>query len=302
MFSYIRKIYDGFIKNWVLTATLLVLPSYYFIILQFYGNQLGLTSRNNTLTSRGSYLLWSFIIFSLIINYAKSKGDKYIANANQNTNDLLKNLISKTNTLVQIKYNRFIKFIKQNHSSEISDPFNHITKAEKQISLLLNNFRDIFSDAFKIDTDNIGISLIYKSILKPEWKWLHKMNIENDLSKTDLINNPNSSFRQIIDGHCNFIFYLDKRNAINENKYAPSHKDSEHDNVGSIICKKLYIGDEPEYLIAILSITTYGVIICKQRDYEYSKKIINDIILKIIEKLLLIELSLLTIKEMNEKN
>ncbi len=302
MFSYIRKIYDKLIKNWFLTATLLVLPSYYFIILQFYGNQLGLTARNNTLTSRGSYLLWSLILFSIIINYAKSKGDKYIANADQNTNDLLKKLISRTNTLAQIKYNRFIKFIKQHHSSEINDPFNHITKAEKQIRLLLNYFRDIFSDAFKIDTDNIGISLLYKSLLKPEWEWLHKMNIENDLSKTDLINNPHSSFRQIIDGHCNFIFYRDKRDAINENKYVPSQKDSEDHNLGSIICKKFYIGDEPEYLVAILSISTYGIMICKQRDYNYSKKIINDIILKIIEKLLLIELSLLTIKEMNEKN
>lgn len=302
MFSYIRKFYDGLIKNWFLTATLLVLPSYYFIILQFYGNQLGLISINNTLTTLGSWLLWSLIIFSIVINYSKSKGDKYIATAQENTKDILRKLISNTNTLAQSKYNRFIKYIEENHSKKISDPFNQITKAERQISLLLNNLRDIFADSFKIDADDIGISIIYNSKLKPLWKWLHKINIENDLSKKELISNPNSSVRQIIDGHCKTIFELDKREAIKKNIYAPSHKDEEHDNIGSVICKKLYIGDDPEYLTAILSITTYGIMICKKRDFDYSKKVINDVLLKSFEKRLLIELSLLTIKEMYDQS
>jgi len=292
-----RKIYNFSIKHWIYSGLILSLPTYYFLFIQLFGRNLGLINSNGIITETGLFIFWPFFIVLFLTSFAKTLSDKYNEKVMFNGQYVLRKLLSSTNSLKQTKTRRFVNYITDHHGQTDLDPFQNITNPILQIELLLENIRETLADISDIDSDNIGISILYKTDIKPRWKWLHSINTPNDLSKSELISTSSTSARQIIDGKKNSVFYADKHNGERNREYYPSQKDNECGGIGSVICRDISIANEADYLTAIMSITTYGQQICATNDND-TKYRIENIILPCFENRIKLELSLLYIRHM----
>ena len=157
----------------------------------------------------------------------------------------------------------------------------YICDTNIELRTILEEIVDYFSDMTKISRNLFGASLLYQVLSKSgeygEWVFYPIINIDNTLNKDELINNENTTARQIIDKKHSSIFFEDKRIGMSEGEYIPDPKDIDNDNIGSIICRDVslpMIGDK-HYVRAVLTITTHGQqIICKS-DVKARNAILN---------------------------
>jgi hypothetical protein len=191
---------------------------------------------------------------------------------------------------------RFSSYIRGNSKKYIKNPFVEITKSKEQVVSLMDELNICLHKITGIRRENIGISIIYKYDCDKKWDWYYKINISGGLTIKDILENNNSTARQIIDGKTNLVFYTDKTIGINDGKYVPDIKDKSLNNSGSILSKDIsIITDNSSSIRAILSITTYGEMICNESD-ELTKKNLLDYVLPSFETRLKIELCLDYIK------
>lgn len=300
--SIARKIYNYFIQHWFITALILILPTYYLILAETVGKNIGLVAQNNNLTTLGMGIFWPIFIVSLSFALVKSYIDKYNEKIKNNGQYILQKMLSSVNSIVSIKQQRFCEYVAEHHGKNNLDPFSQITQPKRQIRSILENIQICLSEIFDIKREDIGLSIIYKfdTPSNSNWRYLHTMNISNDLNLNELISNPNTTARQIMDGKNQSLFFPDKRIGVNETKFVPGLKDKPHNNVGSIICRDISVDHEEIFVSAVLSITTYGQQICEAKDI-YSRYRVENILLPPFETRLRLELSLLYIKNLIAK-
>lgn len=306
-----RKAHEFFVHHWFITTLLITIPAYYFILFRVTGKTLGLIAENGLLTPIGLFLFCFMFGISLLTAFVKASADNLAEYEKYNGQEVLKEIGFGLDRAKDSKRRRFVKYIDNHHKrvtrenlnskTEHLDPFNDITQPERQTEILLDSIRETFSDLFDISIDNIGMSILYKfdnqeGDLHENWRWLHSINVQDDLSLYEIISSSNSAARQIIDNKTAVVFYPDKRIAAENVEYVMGNRDDQHENVGSVLCKDISVGHDNRYVHAILNITTYGTQVCEQQDREAKRKILN-VILPSYEKRLRLELSLLYIKE-----
>lgn len=296
-YSKARKLYNFFLKRWLLTVLLITLPSNYLIIIKTFGYNFGLVDLKGSLTFLGNSLFWPLFVFSFVFTSVKTYVDKYNENIKYNGQFVLQKMLSSINAIKYHKLERFSRYISEHHTEKGLNPFENITQPRSQIKRILENIQICLADIFDINRDDIGLSIIYKfdTPENSEWDYLHTMNISNDLSLAVLISEKKTTARQIIDDKCPSLFFPDKRIGIKQDQYFPSLKDRTYENIGSIICRNISITNDHHYVFAVLSITTYGKQICNANDI-YSIKRIETMLLPPFENRIRLELSLLYIK------
>ncbi len=293
--SLLRKIYNYFIEHWVISAFISTAPAFVFTFTEFFGVNFGLKDINGALTLRALIILWPLFIVSLLFSFAMALADKYDEFAKQNGQYVLSRTIQSLDEIKHKKLKRFTRYIEQNHGKTGLTPFRDITQPTFQLESILENLQYTMSDIFGIRHNDIGISLMYRTDKDSSWRWLYTSNIESDLSIEEIINDPHTTARQIIDGKTSSLFFPSKRTAVVAGQYVSSSKDAANRMIGSIICRDIGIGT-PRYVNAVLSMSTYGKQICLENDEDAIFKI-EELLLPSFERRIQLELALLYIKD-----
>jgi len=282
-------------KEWWLSSILFTMASIWFILLQFFGRQWLLVDENGILSQSGKKWTWVFILINLIGSILRTLADRKDLKKKSSGHYILRQLIDKLHNAKLIKLDRYTKGV---FTDSADFDFESIVSPKDQIHTLLENIRSMVSGLSDTEESKIGLSILYHDGKK--WSWLDKINIDDDLSIDNIFNNPNSTVRHIIDERKQCIFWPEKRVGMEQNAFVPSQIDERYNFFGSIYCKDISIKDTNgnDFIKAILSVTTYGNLICKQNDKNEKSRFIEDIMSE-FELRLKVELCLLKMKERN---
>jgi len=291
-----RGLYDHFIQHWIQSAIILTVPSYWFLLLRVGGTRLGLTTQSGGLTTTGHWITWPLFALSLIFALMKTAADRYNDEAKMTGGFILERLLDSVNAVNAAKMRRFSDYVERTHGVAHIVPFRDIVQPEVQIVALLENLQVALSEIFGIDRTQIGLSILCKAESEGHWRFLRTVNTELDLRLEDVVANPSTTARQIIDNKYDIRFFVDKREGIQKQQYVPGLRDVQFENIGSILCKDISVGGEHRNMRAVLSITTYGKFLCPPGN-EVAKSKIKNYILPPFETQLKLELTLLHLKE-----
>ena len=191
-YSIPRKIYNFFLKHWLVSVLILTLPSYYLILLTTLGKNLDLVEPSGLISAKGEIIFWPLFFVSITFAILKTYSDKYNEQIKYNGQYVLQKMISSVNAIKTKKLERFNSYIADNHGKNNLDPFDEITQPKRQIASILENIQICLSEIFDINRDDIGLSIIYKFDTLPnaKFRYLHTMNISNDLTLNELTTNP----------------------------------------------------------------------------------------------------------------
>jgi hypothetical protein len=290
----LRRLYDYFVEHWVISSLISTVPIFLFLFVQIFGNNVGIINQG-TLTPSASLILYPIFFVSAVFSWLMAVADRYDEKAKKDGQFIYSLLLDCVNNIKETKLRRFTNYINANKTRRGINPFFEITQPRDQLESVLENIRIALSKMADITRDNIGLSIMYKTDENASWKWLHRINIGNDLSLDNLINNPSSAVRQIIDKKTGLIFFPDKRVGLEHNAYILGDKDKASNNIGSIICKDISVNTD-NCIQAILCITSYGCQLCDSKDFETREKIIQ-VLLPVFERRIQLEVALLYIKE-----
>ena len=294
--SFLRLIFDYFLRHWVLSTFILTLASNWFIVLTFYGKKWNLIDQSTgDLTSFAAGTSWILFIATFIFALLKTGADKWNESAKNNGYLVLQKLLQSLNSVSKFKRRRYYEFITKNYNADKSYAFREQTKPEDNIEFIVENMQVSLDEIFGISRDSIGISIIYKLHDSKDWKWLISANASDDLSLGELTKNSSTTANLIINGRAS-VFYPDKQIAEKKRHYVRGPKDESTKGVGSILCRDISVRTDNKYVQAVLSLNTYGKQFCDANDLNSIHKIEN-IVLPIFELRLRLELALLFIKE-----
>ena len=268
-----RRIYNYFIRHWIISSLLMTVPAYWFIFIESQGKNIGLIDNQGAFTNLALTIFWVLFALSFVYSFLKSASDKYDEDGKKSGQIVLGKMLEGINTAKQRKLRRYNNYIEDNFGNKSVSAFTEIEDPADQIASILENIQISLSEIFGIRRDDIGLSIIYRYNFDEEWGWLCTINIENDLRLDGLINNENTSARQIIDGKESHIFFPDKNIGFENRKYVQGKKDKSYNGVGSIICRDISIRNSHVFVQAVLSITTYGQQLCETSDNEAIMKI-----------------------------
>ena len=233
------------------------------------------------------------------INTRKKRSTKAIKERGEKTEQIvLAAILERINAINNTEVRRFKRYINTHHGQQNLNPFFEITQPLIQLQYVLENLQIVLSQISNIYRRDIGLSLIYKTDNNPLWQWLFAVNIPPDyeLDLKELISNPQTTARQIIDGKTNLIFFPDKRIGVQRHQYITGKRDLLNGGVGSILCKNITLETNEKSIQAILSISTYGLQLCDTNDYDMVQQI-TSIVLPAFEQRIQLELASLYIKK-----
>jgi hypothetical protein len=286
-------LYENFIVRFLRNKFLqLVLPGFsgaYFLCLDIYGDQWDFIKDNKGEHEQVFFVLIVILLTVLIVRgiaeHIEEKGKaKYI--------NFIENFTRLTSKIVKSKLERFKEsalIVTRN-----GDTFKQITKPKDQINLILNEVVDLLDDNFSIKENEQCITIMH---LDPESKkWYFKYNTQKtwNNTKADLLMKKNSTAKECLEiGEP--IFHSDKSRAARMEKYHLSERDRRF-KVGSVFCYPVCIQHKEYEDQYIISIITYGKVMCSDVDTEHSeaiKGIFSDICRRID-----LELTLESIKDL----
>jgi len=297
--SRMRKWYDFYIDNLWLGIFVPALSSAWLVLLQFFGSQWSFVDERGVWNTPGKIITVLFVFLHIVFSVVKSFADK----KNKTTGEreqimteqekqksiqgqrVYRTLLEELNGASQAK----LAYLEKNISKSNEETFDFVqaSTSKEHIRELLNRIQSMVSEISDLEKSKIGLSVIILRNSK-SWDWLEDINIDDDLSIDELIDNQNTAARHIIDKKAQCIFWPDKRRGIEAQQFIASEYDKEHGSMGSIYCKDISI----EETRAILTITTYGGQICDQDD-SHKKTIFSRTIMPKFETQLKIEISLL---------
>lgn len=296
--SPMRRVYDYFLRKWFLSAILLTLTGHWFIIVRILGPQIGALDSAGKMVKWAATVTWIAVGLSLAFALLKTRADRYNDELKANGQYVLDRMLQCVDAIKKRKLRRFCAYIHRNHGANhhALEPFHEITQPLAQIESILENIQIALSEVFGINRNDIGFSILYKTDVDDKWRYLHTVNIDNDLGLNALILNPATTARQVVDGKTSSLFFPDKREGIRLNQFVPGPRDTAHGNVGSVLSRDISLSSDLRFVHAVLNITTYGKQLCEQNNFEARKKI-EELLLPSFEYRIQLELALLYIRE-----
>lgn len=277
------KVYQFFIKHWILSTIVSTIASLWFIIIQVLGKQLKWINDDGKLPPFITIVFWICSIISFIYTILKTRHDFESSKENVNEKEILDEIISCNNAIHTKNYHSLLAYLKENPNYDKS-PFDYMFDSHKEGEELLEQLNICLSKVLNFKRERIGLSIAVKISDEQEWKIFSKLHTSNNSSINELFQNKNSIAYQVINENRDFMFIIDKNEMYKNHKYVKSSKDGESVQ-GSIICCNIGVsGNSTEYLDALLSITTYEKKICEDVDKEEIESKIKDIIIPGFEK------------------
>lgn len=283
--SLIRKLFNFFLKNWIISSIISVIPILVSVIVDFW--------LPIDCPSWCKYLLTGFVAVSVLFTVIKNKctsvddnkrqkADKYFQSLTQRNIGTTGNLIEDVvNVIIEKKYNNIVNVPIApfcNDHSRIS-PYSKIKRyCDDVITILAKHF-----DATE---DDIGISIYIKNTIdngpSARWEFLyHNSVITQDLSAASISQNAHSAFFVVQDSPGS-IYFKEKKNALIEKHYVKTTNEESGDVTGNIYCENISLvdGEHKVLLPIIFCVTTYRTRICSDKDYfavEKAEKLLSKI-------------------------
>ena len=295
--ALMRWVLDYFIEHWFISAVISTSPTFIFGLMKLFSSQI--ETPEGTIKPIAFWLLVPATILSLFFTTIKSAAVNFDSRAKSHGQDVLEQMLDFANILTNHKSTRFLEYIEHNHGKTHSElaPFVTITQPRRQISEICSALRKSVRDIFGIALEDIGVSLIYRPKSDSKWEALHWEGVDGDLSLRRVVEGTDTAFRAVSQGNRSRLFFPSKIDAINAGHFVPSERDKNNRNEGSVFCQRITISDNvDESACAVLTITTYGTLLCSSNDHDSIRKIEAFVIPAAIYRLAL-ELRLLYIKE-----
>ncbi len=266
IFTFLPTVWFSLFLNWLGEALFLVVK----------------TDARASLTPFGIVLTVLVLLLAVlfqILHFIKSNNVDYHALL-ENYN-AMKKVADSLSALCNRRTKRYIRFIEENKESSGIAALSGIHDPMENINNILDEISAFFADSLSIRRNQVSANLAYCISDNKIWTWADSNGTE-DPALTALINDEQSAIYQICSGKQNFLFHADKIKANKKSEYVFSKKDAEHNNIGSIICAKVVCGKHnKEYILAVLSISTYGKRIIHDLNNEKQvKEFIKDQILE----------------------
>jgi len=287
MKKYIDKFIEYLKNHWIIGTLVTAGPSIFFLLLQVVGKQLKLIDGGGNLYIIPLIIFIICIILDVLITGYKYYNDNIYINKYKDDQILLNNILSSLDTIDDSICNELEKFIKDGkRKSHFKEPFYFITRPEQEIKIIIRELIVCLSKLTNLNREEIGVSIIYKYDFENGWQTPISENVSGRPIK-DIIENPNSTARKLINENKDFICCPNKDKAFQGGYYVVSAKDDDKRS-GSIICARATISNgENVYVQGILSITTYGKQLLEENDEDTEECLKSRILtpfMKIIQK------------------
>lgn len=179
----------------------------------------------------------------------------------------------------------------------------------EQIRKICLEFSEVIGDITGIPAVHISVSFIYhytsEDIEDKCWKWVIGRNSKFNGQLEAFIGQKDSMYHHMIHNGIPFIFYNDKKQAVDKGVFYYSAKDRLHNNSGSIFASKFAFNNNAENCCeGLLMITTYGEKFVKKNS-EYSEaefeQLLLDKIFPCYKNLLQAELGMLYFRHKDDE-
>lgn len=264
-----KKTADFLNRYWVVKTIFSFLPSVWLpFIVAYIGPTIGLLDDNRKLTPPGLFLtvvvyllsLGTLIVSGYWTNKDKKNQDKFEANkkALESTKEFYHQILSSLNICNANQNKTAIKAIPSIQcSKELTKSFEILSK--DKLSNLVQDVRTCFHELTAIPQDKIIVTVAY-SFDDENWEWADIQAAKNGLTLADLVNNPSTTFYEVLHSQTQFVYHNSKICASTDGHYAFDQFDSRHRNVGSIVCWKIPVNFNDGMKIAklVVSISSYG--------------------------------------------
>lgn len=159
---------------------------------------------------------------------------------------------------------------------------------KERLNLIMDALRDCLHDISGIMADRVYISAAWcihnpsstKKAHEQQWEWISNPPSAGTMSLDQLLNNPKTMFRKVVDG-TPFDYENDKATAAKKEKYVFDKLDEVNDKKGSIICFEIAEDLDKLKIRMVISISTYTRIV-KSDDAEIIKKAYEDRIKSVV--------------------
>ena len=290
--TVLRKLYNSVVDKVLLSVFLSFLPAGWLTFVGILGKNFGLHSADGRLLQWVAWSVWISVLLCFIYSLAKAIGDKYNFTVSRHGTHILNSILKCINCTKIHKYTRIIRLIE----GETDYVFCKSLCPKTQIQHLLDNLRSPLAELFALDSECVGLSVLYRYGSGSSWNLITTPNIENELTVHELTTNPKTTAMQLLSMRKATLFFPDKKKAFANDSYGYGPKDKLRNSIGSVLCHDISIHRRSIYVIAVLSITTYGQQICKDEDSEAEKKL-NFLILPTISNPIRVELATLYISD-----
>lgn len=134
-----------------------------------------------------------------------------------------------------------------------------------QIRKITWEFCRTISKITDIPTKDLDAAFIYHYIYKDstkkdqEWRWITGKGTKFSLTLNNFVGNMDSTFHYMINNNVSTLFYNDKNEAANEQKYQHTYKDHNHKRSGSFVAAKVAFSSNDDTLCeGIIMVNSYG--------------------------------------------
>lgn len=219
---------------------------------------------------------------------------RFIRTAYSGTHEIIE---SKRNTLIHETEKRYIN-IKKNIL-----PYD----VHKYIYDICNEFKKVIANITQIDAGEISCVFIYRYVYDScdmkdrEWKWIAGKEPTNRSKINEFVKKRTTTYYNIINGGCRYIFGDSKESLAKSNKYYLSSSDQMHNNVGSVFSILVAFGNNSsDFVEGILTVTTHGCCFSDNLEIDHAadflERVILDNIFPYYQKLIETELGLMYIR------
>lgn len=270
---------------------------WFSIVIKYWGVFLKLVDADSKLTAWGwilTVLVYGLMLWISIVSVQESK----ILVSYETNMHIYEHLIKSLDDLCDSSYDRILEHLKKMKTKVRSrDMYKNTVEPIKQLKDISREIKECFSEIADFQNDDLVVSMAYNFPAKgDEWYWVDSKYMEGGLSTRELFANKNSTFYHVAHNE-DFIFYSDKKVAYEDNCYIYDSKDRKGEVCGSIVCMKIPVLIENEVVARIiLSVSSYGVLLCTQDKEDAVGEIIEKILLRRFSKRIRIELAHLYIK------
>jgi len=266
-----KKVYTALCNRWIIRTFLILLTTLITIVVTFHDNDIfGFSEFNlwGLLDAESTYFIILTFLFAFILPAAII--DSWLARYESKNEHFYKSILQ---SISRITKERGRDILSENKITNVAETNSILLNPERQISLLIDSLKKHIAEYFALEDTEICISMLFKISEKDGWEnWHYIKNGENayGLSKEDIITNPKTTFKKMIDNDLSYIFFNSKNKGIKLNQYVPSSSDSRSFNRedklnnhlkrnGSIFCKHIEVAHGSKIIItAALMLSTFN--------------------------------------------
>lgn len=283
MQSWLRKIFNFFLRNWVISSLISVIP----ILVSAYVDLWKPTQIPKNWKIALTLGIVISVFFTVVKNICTFIDDKKRRYADNYYQSLTQRHMGTTGNIIEsiigvVSEGKYKKLV-----TKPLDPFcNDSSRVNPctRIKSFCEDVKNILSKHFDAAENDIGISIYVRNVIdkgeNARWKFFFQTNVsKQDLKAKDVSENRGSAFNKVKD-EVGTVYFKEKKNAFDEGHYIMTEDERNNGLKGNIYCENISLVDANRNVLLplVLCVTTYETRICSDKDYfavEKAKKLLS---------------------------